>query len=65
MNKYSAQNLFSDILNLRHSLSVGEEVSRSYKTIGKIIVFLYFNLPVLRKETGRQKNFKRIVASIP
>jgi hypothetical protein len=57
--------LFPNTLKLCSSLSVGDQVPHAYKTTGKIIVFVYFNLQVLRQKMGRQKIVNRMVRSIP
>jgi hypothetical protein len=55
--------LFSDILSMCSSHGVRDQVSNPWKTACKII-FIYFNLYVLREEMVRQNILNRMMASI-
>jgi hypothetical protein len=55
-------NPFSDRLNLSSSRNVRDEVPLSYKTAGKIIVFVYFKLYMIA--TGKQKILNCVAASV-
>jgi hypothetical protein len=55
--------LFPNSLNLCSSLIARDKVSYPYKTTGKIVIFLYFNLYVLTKGTEIQKNLNWMLAN--
>jgi hypothetical protein len=57
--------VFANTLSLCSSLNVRDQVSHPYKTTGRIMVFVYFNLYICRHQAGRQKTMDRMVASIP
>jgi hypothetical protein len=49
--------LFLDTHNLCSSLSVRDQVSHPYKTTGKIMFFIYFNLYVFTEQTTVRRVF--------
>jgi hypothetical protein len=57
--------LFSNTLSLCSSLSVRDQVPHPYKTTGRIMVFLYFNLYIPGQQARWQKTMNRMVANIP
>jgi hypothetical protein len=63
-SKYPLSTLFSNTLSLCSSLNVRDQVSRPYRTTGKIIVLDILIFKVFLLQTRRQKALNRMIASI-
>jgi len=64
-SKYPLQHAVPKHLNVCSSLSAVDQYSHPYKTTGKVLLFLYFNLHVFREVTGRQETQYRMSGTIP
>jgi hypothetical protein len=54
--------LLSNALDTCFSLNVTDQVSHPYRTTGRLVVVVYFNLYIPREQAVRQKTLNRMVA---
>jgi hypothetical protein len=62
--KESSQNCVLKHPQSSSSLNVRDQVSHPYKTTGRIMVIIYFNLCIPLQQAGRQETLDRMVSII-